>query len=159
MFYSMYPNSIVLLLNHSLPLLKSNTEKHKTLHNFTLINKSPTDSNSVRVLIFIYLYFQNKPLLVEPIDFEGFIVKNRTVIQNDPHRELLLYPANDVQVSCDCRRNGKEDRQSLSVAFQTERDREGELTRFIISLRHRRKSSNQKPFARQLRTFQPCQRT
>lgn len=37
-------------------------------------------------------------MLVEPIDFEGFIVKNRTVIQNDPHRELLLYPSDDVLV-------------------------------------------------------------
>lgn len=42
---------------------------------------------------------QNKPVLVEPIDFEGFIAKNRTVIQNDPHRELLLYPSDDVMVS------------------------------------------------------------
>ena len=35
---------------------------------------------------------------MEPIDFEEFIVKNRTVIQNDPHRELLLYPSDDVMV-------------------------------------------------------------
>lgn len=29
----------------------------------------------------------SKPVLVEPIDFEGFIAKNKTLIQNDPQRE------------------------------------------------------------------------
>ncbi|XP_043640417.1 dedicator of cytokinesis protein 9 isoform X1 [Drosophila teissieri] len=38
----------------------------------------------------------NKPLVVEPIDFEAFIAKNKTVIQNDPQRELLIYPTDDV---------------------------------------------------------------
>lgn len=44
-------------------------------------------------------YFQSKPILVDPIDFEGFITKNKTLIQNDPQRELLLYPNDDVAVS------------------------------------------------------------
>lgn len=43
--------------------------------------------------------FQNKPQLVEPIDFETFILKNKTLLQNDPQRELLLYPSDDVSVS------------------------------------------------------------
>ncbi|XP_064541886.1 dedicator of cytokinesis protein 9 isoform X3 [Drosophila montana] len=38
----------------------------------------------------------SKPLVVEPIDFEAFIAKNKTLIQNDPQRELLIYPADDV---------------------------------------------------------------
>ncbi|XP_017153325.1 dedicator of cytokinesis protein 11 isoform X3 [Drosophila miranda] len=38
----------------------------------------------------------SKPLVVEPIDFEAFVAKNKTVIQNDPQRELLIYPADDV---------------------------------------------------------------
>ncbi|XP_055550317.1 dedicator of cytokinesis protein 9 isoform X3 [Wyeomyia smithii] len=38
----------------------------------------------------------SKPVLVEPIDFEGFMIKNKTLIQNDPQRELLLYPNDDV---------------------------------------------------------------
>ncbi|XP_050078931.1 dedicator of cytokinesis protein 9 isoform X2 [Anopheles maculipalpis] len=37
-----------------------------------------------------------KPIIVEPIDFEAFVLKNRTLIQNDPQRELLLYPTDDV---------------------------------------------------------------
>ncbi|XP_034950532.1 dedicator of cytokinesis protein 9 isoform X2 [Chelonus insularis] len=39
---------------------------------------------------------QNKPHLVEPIDFESFVLKNKTLLQNDPQRELLLYPSDDV---------------------------------------------------------------
>ncbi|XP_044001761.1 dedicator of cytokinesis protein 9 isoform X3 [Aphidius gifuensis] len=39
---------------------------------------------------------QNKPHLVEPIDFESFVLKNKTLMQNDPQRELLLYPPDDV---------------------------------------------------------------
>lgn len=42
---------------------------------------------------------QNKPQLVEPIDFENFILKNKTLLQNDPQRELLLYPPDDISVS------------------------------------------------------------
>ncbi|KAJ8944837.1 hypothetical protein NQ314_009378 [Rhamnusium bicolor] len=39
---------------------------------------------------------QNKPRLVEPLDFEKFVIKNKTVLQNDPQRELLLYPTDDI---------------------------------------------------------------
>ncbi|XP_055302716.1 dedicator of cytokinesis protein 9 isoform X2 [Sitodiplosis mosellana] len=38
----------------------------------------------------------NKPLAVQPIDFESFVAKNKTLIQNDPQRELLIYPTDDV---------------------------------------------------------------
>ncbi|XP_063703194.1 dedicator of cytokinesis protein 9 isoform X3 [Culicoides brevitarsis] len=38
----------------------------------------------------------SKPILVEPIDFESFVQKNKTLIQNDPQRELLMYPSDDV---------------------------------------------------------------
>lgn len=37
--------------------------------------------------------------MVEPIDFEGFVAKNKMLIQNDPQRELLIYPNDDVSVS------------------------------------------------------------
>lgn len=45
---------------------------------------------------------QSKPQLVEPIDFENFILKNKTLLQNDPQRELLLYPPDDISVSVCC---------------------------------------------------------
>ncbi|XP_049302733.1 dedicator of cytokinesis protein 9 isoform X2 [Bactrocera dorsalis] len=38
----------------------------------------------------------NKSHVVEPIDFEGFVAKNKMLIQNDPQRELLIYPNDDV---------------------------------------------------------------
>lgn len=48
---------------------------------------------------FSLFHFQNKPLAVQPIDFESFVAKNKTLIQNDPQRELLIYPNDDVSVS------------------------------------------------------------
>lgn len=48
---------------------------------------------------YLYYVLQNKPLLVEPIDFENFILKNKTLLQNDSQRELLLYPPDDISVS------------------------------------------------------------
>lgn len=36
---------------------------------------------------------------MEPLDFETFLIKNKTVLQNDPQRELLLYPSDDISVS------------------------------------------------------------
>ncbi|XP_024086053.1 dedicator of cytokinesis protein 9 isoform X2 [Cimex lectularius] len=39
---------------------------------------------------------QNKLHLVEPLDFENYILKNKTILQNDPQRELLLYPSDDI---------------------------------------------------------------
>uniref|UniRef100_A0A8D9FDQ4 Dedicator of cytokinesis protein 9 n=1 Tax=Cacopsylla melanoneura TaxID=428564 RepID=A0A8D9FDQ4_9HEMI len=39
---------------------------------------------------------QSKTTLTEPIDFEAFVLKNKTFLQNDPQRELLLYPPDDI---------------------------------------------------------------
>lgn len=50
-------------------------------------------------ILFPFFSLQSKPIIAEPIDFEGFILKNKTLIQNDPQRELLLYPNDDVSVS------------------------------------------------------------
>lgn len=62
---------------------------------------------------------QSKPVLVEPIDFEGFIAKNKTLIQNDPQRELLLYPSDDVTVSLGGRgERRKNDRNICSCSQQ-----------------------------------------
>lgn len=60
--------------------------------------------NHVEIEINIMFYFflfllQSKPVIADPIDFEGFILKNKTLIQNDPQRELLMYPIDDVSVS------------------------------------------------------------
>lgn len=56
---------------------------------------------------FVYIFEPFKSLIflqnaapegVEPLDYEAFILKNRTLLQNDPQRELLLYPSDDVSV-------------------------------------------------------------
>ncbi|KAK3914024.1 Dedicator of cytokinesis protein 9 [Frankliniella fusca] len=39
---------------------------------------------------------QNKLFMVEPVNFEEYISKNKTLLHNDPHRELLVYPPDDV---------------------------------------------------------------
>jgi len=43
--------------------------------------------------------WQTKAKLVEPIDYESVIAKNKTLLQNDPQREMLLFPHDDVSVS------------------------------------------------------------
>uniref|UniRef100_T1J4R8 Dedicator of cytokinesis protein 9 n=1 Tax=Strigamia maritima TaxID=126957 RepID=T1J4R8_STRMM len=37
-----------------------------------------------------------KPQLVEPIDYEAFVLRNSCVLHNDPQRNMLLYPQDDV---------------------------------------------------------------
>ncbi|GFU07071.1 dedicator of cytokinesis protein 9 [Nephila pilipes] len=37
-----------------------------------------------------------KPQLIEPVDFEIFFHKNKTLLQNDPLREMLLFPQDDI---------------------------------------------------------------
>lgn len=41
---------------------------------------------------------QNKVPLVEPLDYETEVVKFKTIIQNDPLRELLVFPNDDINV-------------------------------------------------------------
>ena len=42
--------------------------------------------------------FQNKLVRAEPTDYEAILGKNRLIFNNDPHRELLLFPPEDVSV-------------------------------------------------------------
>ncbi|GFY79358.1 dedicator of cytokinesis protein 9 [Trichonephila inaurata madagascariensis] len=37
-----------------------------------------------------------KPQIIEPVDFEIFFHKNKTLLQNDPLREMLLFPQDDI---------------------------------------------------------------
>ena len=38
-------------------------------------------------------------MLVEQIDYETVTIKKKSVLQNNPQRELLLFPHDDVSVS------------------------------------------------------------
>ncbi|XP_068242950.1 dedicator of cytokinesis protein 9 [Palaemon carinicauda] len=42
---------------------------------------------------------QVKPRLADPIDFEEFASKNKVMLNNDPLRELLIYPPDDISHS------------------------------------------------------------
>ncbi|KAK4319158.1 hypothetical protein Pmani_009878 [Petrolisthes manimaculis] len=39
---------------------------------------------------------QVKPRLADPIDFEEYVSKNKVMLNNDPLRELLMYPPDDI---------------------------------------------------------------
>ena len=39
---------------------------------------------------------QMTPMIPDPLDYEDFVQQNKTIIQNDPHRELLVIPADDI---------------------------------------------------------------
>ncbi|KAB7505571.1 Dedicator of cytokinesis protein 9 [Armadillidium nasatum] len=39
---------------------------------------------------------QARPRLADPIDFEEYVNKNKVVLSNDPLRELVMYPADDI---------------------------------------------------------------
>ncbi|KAK6480503.1 dedicator of cytokinesis protein 11 isoform X1 [Huso huso] len=40
-----------------------------------------------------------KPKIIEPLDYENVIIQRKVQIHNDPHRDLLLCPVDDVSVS------------------------------------------------------------
>ena len=52
------------------------------------------------------LPLQNEPQRTEPIDYEAILSKGRVIFTNDPHRELLLFPPDDVLVSCQILQSG-----------------------------------------------------
>ncbi|BFZ00720.1 hypothetical protein BsWGS_03761 [Bradybaena similaris] len=41
---------------------------------------------------------QSRPKLVEPVDYETFVVKNKVLLHNDPQRDMLNFPHDDVEV-------------------------------------------------------------
>ena len=57
-------------------------------------------------MLSLFLFLQSRPKLVEPLDYENVIVKNRTILHNDPQRDMLLFPHDDVTVSTEHRHVG-----------------------------------------------------
>lgn len=49
-------------------------------------------------LLITYDSSQNCPKLTEPLDYENFVVRNRTILENDGHRDLVLFPRDDIAV-------------------------------------------------------------
>lgn len=42
---------------------------------------------------------QEQPKIIEPLDYEAVVFQRKAQIHNDPHRDLLLCPVDDVSVS------------------------------------------------------------
>ncbi|XP_046338287.2 dedicator of cytokinesis protein 9-like isoform X11 [Haliotis rufescens] len=42
--------------------------------------------------------FQARPKLVEPIDYETYVVQHKVLLHNDPQRDMLNFPHDDVEV-------------------------------------------------------------
>ena len=45
------------------------------------------------------LFMQSKAQRAEPIDYEAVLTRNKVIFNNDPHRELLLFPPDDILAS------------------------------------------------------------
>lgn len=43
--------------------------------------------------------YQEQPKIIEPLDYEAVVFQRKAQIHNDPHRDLLLCPVDDVMVS------------------------------------------------------------
>ena len=46
----------------------------------------------------MYILFQNRPKPVEPINYETYVVKNKVLLHNDPQREMLTFPFDDIEI-------------------------------------------------------------
>ncbi|VDH92027.1 Hypothetical predicted protein [Mytilus galloprovincialis] len=41
---------------------------------------------------------QARPKAVEPVDYETYVSKNKTILHNDPQREMLTFPYDDIVI-------------------------------------------------------------
>lgn len=46
----------------------------------------------------IFFNFQARPKAVEPVDYETYVSKNKTILHNDPQREMLTFPYDDIVI-------------------------------------------------------------
>lgn len=46
----------------------------------------------------MHISFQCKSPRAEPVDYEAVLTRNKVIFNNDPHRELLLFPPDDILV-------------------------------------------------------------
>ncbi|XP_036367208.1 dedicator of cytokinesis protein 9 isoform X3 [Octopus sinensis] len=55
-----------------------------------LLNQAPKSPNHAQS--------QSRPPPVDPVDYETYVVKNKVLLHNDPQRELLIFPFDDVVI-------------------------------------------------------------
>lgn len=62
--------------------------------------KKKVDQNPSVIQIFpCFPCYQEQPKVIEPLDYEAVVSQRKAQIHNDPHRDLLLCPVDDVSVS------------------------------------------------------------
>ena len=50
-------------------------------------------------LLYLFVYLQlTLTDVVEPPDYEDFVIQNQCLVERDPFRDLLLYPEDDIEV-------------------------------------------------------------
>lgn len=49
--------------------------------------------------VFVFFCLQKISGVSEPIDYEQYLVRHKASIMNDPHRDLVLFPPDEVKVS------------------------------------------------------------
>lgn len=55
-------------------------------------------SPSVTQIFLCFFSHQEQPKIIEPLDYEAVVFQRKAQIHNDPHRDLLLCPVDDVSV-------------------------------------------------------------
>ncbi|XP_052785231.1 dedicator of cytokinesis protein 9-like isoform X7 [Mya arenaria] len=60
------------------------------------IMEMATNSSDIVDKSLLELYRQNRPKPVGPIDYETYVLKNKVLLHNDPHRDLLNFPYDDI---------------------------------------------------------------
>ena len=49
-------------------------------------------------LIQQFNFLQKISSVSEPVDYEQYLIRNKASITNDPYRDLVLFPSDDVKV-------------------------------------------------------------
>ncbi|XP_052217568.1 dedicator of cytokinesis protein 9-like isoform X3 [Dreissena polymorpha] len=72
------------------------SSEHKLDGIMKAILELATNSSELFDRSLVEFYQQNRPKPVEPIDYETYVLKNKVLLHNDPHRELLVFPHDDI---------------------------------------------------------------
>lgn len=83
------------------PVVKAQSPKQefKIFFCFTGTKRVYQNLSVFKVSSFFLFCSQEQPKIIEPLDYEAEVFQRKAQIHNDPHRDLLLCPLDDVSVS------------------------------------------------------------